>query len=84
MTYAEKQELLDNSLKQLTTHPAFIEFVDAIKQMKESAIVAAVSEKTFKTPYRTVGALGEVRAYVDILNLVEDYRQRGESATGAG
>lgn len=74
MTPQEKQQLLANSLKQLTTHPAFMEFVEAVKTMKDEAVASACSDKTFKTAYRTVAALGEVRAYRDILTLVDEYQ----------
>lgn len=73
MTYEEKQRFLADSMKMLVTHPPFIEFMDKIVAMREDAIDRAAADRTFKTAYRTVAALGEVRAYQDMLQLYKEF-----------
>jgi len=84
MTFNEKQVLLGQSMKLLMGHPPFMEFVDALRSMKEETLRSACSDKTFKTQFRTVGALGEVRAYIDILALVDEYSAKPEPESEAG
>jgi hypothetical protein len=73
MSPEEKKELLDEAIKQLAGHPGFHAFVDALREMKQSAITFAISNDVVESPGRIAAALGEIRAYEDIFNLVDEH-----------
>lgn len=66
--------MLAETLKQLCGDSRFMDFMGEVRELREYAIRAAVAEQTVENTGRTVAALGEIRAYEDILNLVAEYR----------
>lgn len=67
-----KRELLAESLKLLATHEPFIQFMDALKQLREGAVIDACRMDVVENPGKTAAALGEIRCYTDIIALVDE------------
>jgi hypothetical protein len=72
MTLTEKRELVSESLRQLGGDPRFQSFLEAVQTMRNEAIRAACADKVLRSRGKTVAALGEIRAYEDILALAEE------------
>lgn len=73
MSLEQDKELLSNAIKQLVSDVRFLQFMEAIEGLKQEAVANAVSDKTLETLGTSAAALGEVRAYMDIQNLVKEY-----------
>lgn len=76
MTYEEKRAYLSESIKLLTTHEPFQRFMDGVVQLQLSAIRDSVRMDVVDNPYKVAAALGEVRAYLDIQDMVMEFSQK--------
>jgi hypothetical protein len=61
------------AIGQLGGNDGFRVFMEAIEGLKQAAISNATADLTLEKPGTTCAALGEVRAYMDIQNLVKEY-----------
>lgn len=59
----------------LLPNPNFHEFIDAIRELREGAVMYAVTHTAVKDQRESLAALGEVRAYTDIIGIVDSYMQ---------
>lgn len=71
---AEKQERLRAAMESLVANPNFEEFIDELRTMKDASILYAVSHTTVRDQRESLAALGEVRAYLDIIDAYEAHR----------
>lgn len=62
-------------MRDLVQDPRFGEFVNAIRELKEGAVAYAVSHTTVRDQRESLAALGEVRAYSDIISIYEAHLQ---------
>jgi len=69
----ETQETLRGAMSTLLPNPNFRDFIDALRQLREGAIMYAVSHTTVKDQREALAALGEVRAYSDIIDIVDSH-----------
>jgi hypothetical protein len=76
MNITENRQHLEESVKQLAADDRFKVFMGAIEGLKQAAIANAAADASLANPGTTSAALGEVRAYLDIQNLVDEYRDR--------
>lgn len=72
-TYIEKREFLAESIRLLSTHEPFKQFMASLGQLRDSAIQDAVRNDVVGNPQTMAAALGEVRTYLDIFALVEEH-----------
>lgn len=70
---------LAEAIKQLAGDPRFQVFMKVIAGMKESAVANACADASLSNPGTTSAALGECRAYREIENMVEEYRDKLET-----
>lgn len=70
---SETQEPLRGALSTLLPNPNFRQFIDALRELREGAVMYAVSHTAVKDQRETLAALGEVRAYSDIIDIVDSY-----------
>ena len=73
MSLEQDKELLANAIKQLVDDVRFKQFMDAVEGLKQAAVANAISDRTLENLGTSAAALGEVRAYMDIQNLVKEY-----------
>lgn len=74
MTIEEKLELLNETIRQLSGDDRFRVFVEKLREMREDSIAVALHDETCGNSLKVAAALGEVRAYQDILNLIDEYK----------
>lgn len=74
--YEEKRRILAESLKLLTGHEPFLRFMDGLQELREAAVRDACRNDVVDNTGRVFAALGEIRAYTDIQNLVSEYAQK--------
>ena len=75
-TIEEKRAILDQSLTMLAKHEPFLQFMDAVKELKNKAIEDSVRLDVVDDFGKVASCLGEVRTYLDIENLVSEYAQK--------
>lgn len=75
MNVEKEKELLANAIKQLVSDPRFQQFMEAIDGLKQASVANACADTTLQNPGTASAALGEVRAYLDIQNLVKEYTE---------
>lgn len=75
-TQEELRAELEESVKQLAGDVRFKVFVKSIEGLHKYAIANACSDAALANPGTTAAALGECRAYQDILGLVDEYREK--------
>lgn len=68
---SEKELRLRQAMEALLPDPRFHVFVDTIRELKEGAIAYAVQHTTVRDQRESLAALGEVRAYSDIISLAD-------------
>jgi hypothetical protein len=68
---SEKELRLRQAMEGLLMDPRFHEFIGAIRELKDGAVEYAVAHTTVRDQRETLAALGEVRAYQDILSLAD-------------
>lgn len=73
MTREEKDLLIGGAIRQLAGDDRFQMFMDAIRQMRQSALRAAASDAALSNLGSAAAGMGEVRAYLDIEDLVEEH-----------
>jgi hypothetical protein len=66
-------------MESLVANPNFEHFVDALREMKDGAVAYAVSHTTVRDQRESLAALGEVRAYSDIISLADAHRSPVEN-----
>jgi hypothetical protein len=69
----QKRQLLSDSIRQLAGHPPFLSFLDAILELRESAVRDACRVDTVAQSGAVLAALGEIRAYEDIIAIVSEH-----------
>lgn len=69
----QKRALLVDSIRQLAGHPPFLSFLDAILELRESAVRDACRNETVSANGPVLAALGEIRAYEDIIAIVSEH-----------
>lgn len=75
---AEKiREELAESIKQLAGDVRFKAFVRELENMRDDALNNAIIDASLQSPGTAYAALGEVRTYLAILNLVKEYTEKG-------
>jgi hypothetical protein len=75
MTREEKADLIGTAVKQLAGDDRFQLFMVGIEEMKMAALRDAGSDATLASPGATAAAIGEVRAYLDIQDLVKEHSE---------
>ncbi len=65
----QKEEALRGAMASLLPNPNFRHFLDAIRELREGAVSYAVSNTSVASDRECCAALGEVRAYSDILDI---------------
>ena len=73
MIITTDRERLREAIGQLGGNDGFKVFMEALEGLKQAAIANATADATLEKPGTTSAALGEVRAYMDIQNLVKEY-----------
>lgn len=76
MNLDEKRALISDSIGLLSTHEPFRVFMDALAQMRDSAIADAVRVDIVGNPYAASASLGEIRSYLDIFALVAEHEKK--------
>jgi hypothetical protein len=74
-----KHRKMQLAMEPLLGDDRFTTFLDAVKELKEEAIGRSIMHDSVRSDRATLAAMGEIRAYVDILNIAEDYRLQIES-----
>ena len=72
---SEKELRLRDAMADLCRDPRFEEFISTLRDMKEGAVAYAVQHTTVRDQRESLAALGEVRAYSDIISLYEAHRE---------
>lgn len=72
-----KAQSLQAAMADLIHDPRFQTFCDALKELREQAVAFAVTHDSVKDQRATIAALGEVRAYDDILAVVKNAEEGG-------
>lgn len=67
----ENQERLRQNLLQLAGHVPFRDFVGIIRELHDQAVANAVGDPALQNERMVCAALGEIRAYRDILGIVD-------------
>lgn len=75
---AEKANRLLSVMGPLSRDPRFQEFLDTIEDFKGAAMAWAVDHDSVKDARATLANLGEVRAYMNILETAKSIRQHAE------
>ena len=71
-TLQAKREAFLEATKQLAGDDRFRTFCDGLRELMDASIHFACSDAALETPQKQAAAMGEVRAYRDILATVED------------
>ena len=69
----QKRQLLHDSIRQLAGHPPFLSFLDAILELREGAVRDACHVNSVANNGVVLAALGEIRAYEDIIAIVSEH-----------
>lgn len=75
----QHREELNESLKQLAGDVRFRAFLKALEDLKDDAVNNAILDVTLEHSGTTQAALGEVRAYLAILNTAKEYSEKLDS-----
>lgn len=75
---AARHAQLLSAMEPLLGDPRFDEFLKAVKELKEQAVELAIGHDTVKSDRATLASLGEIRAYVAILDIAENHRMQIE------
>ena len=76
MTRQEHKEAqLRQAMECLLRDTRFQVYLDAIRELKEGAVAYAVQHTTVRDEREYLAAVGEVRAYADILAVAESHMQ---------
>lgn len=76
MPIEETRAELAESIKQLAGDVRFQVFMRCLSEQADYAIANACSDAALANPMTASAALGEVRCYRDILNLVKEYEDK--------
>lgn len=79
--HSEKQEALQGAMASLLPNTNFQEFLEVLRDLREAAVAYAISHDTIKDQRNTLAALGEVRAYDDILGIAKAHEQVLDQST---
>jgi len=72
----ELQAALKESLKQLSGDVRFKVFMRSLQSLREFAIREACADSNVESPTKMAASLGEIRAYTDIFNVVDEHKAR--------
>lgn len=75
-----RQRRLELAMFPLIGDDRFTTFLETVRELKEDAVQFAVSNDSVKSDRATLSALGEIRAYTDILGIAENYKLQLEAA----
>jgi hypothetical protein len=70
-----KELRLKDAMASLVASPNFVEFIEALRELKEGAVSYAVQHTTVRDQRETLAAMGEIRAYSDIIGIYEAHRE---------
>lgn len=76
---ADRQRRLEEALYPLIGDPRFDTFLSEVRQLRDAAVDFAITHESVKSDRATLSALGEVRAYTDLLNIAENYKAQLEA-----
>jgi hypothetical protein len=74
MDLQQKREAFLEATKQLAGDDRFRTFCEGLRELMDESLHYACSDASFDTPQKQAAAMGEVRAYRDILATVDDAR----------
>lgn len=74
-----KAHKLLSALEPLLGDTRFTDFLDTVKELKDEAVITAALQGTISNERTTLAALGEIRAYLDILGIAENYKLQIEA-----
>ena len=69
---------LNAAMTGLLGYPHFAVFADTLRELREGAVAYAVEHTTVKDERESLAALGEIRAYGNILSIVDGAKDRLE------
>lgn len=70
----EKQRRIEAAMFPLVADSRFNEFIDVLRELKDEAVLFAVSHDSAKDARATTRVLGEISAYCDIISVADNYR----------
>ena len=76
-TPEEKQMELKESIRQLAGDVRFKVFIEALRALREFALREACTDENVGNATRMAASLGEIRAYTDIFNVVDEHADAG-------
>lgn len=72
----EKNRRIQAAMFPLIADPRFIAFMDTVEELKEESIEFAVNHDSAKEERVCLAALGEVRAYKNLLAIFDGYQDQ--------
>lgn len=81
MTPLQKQERnnrVQAAMTPLVGDPRFVEFIDLVRELQDEAVSFSVTDDCIKSDNSLYAALGEVRAYRDIIGIFENFSHQAE------
>jgi hypothetical protein len=72
---SEKELRLRDAMSSLVSNENFQVFMETIQELKDGAVDYAVGHTTVRDQRESLAALGEVRAYTDILAIFRAHRE---------
>lgn len=74
-----KARKLEQAMFPLISDPRFsVDFMGVLREQRDEAVAYAISHDSVRDERRTLAALGEIRAYNDILAIAENYHTQLE------
>jgi hypothetical protein len=68
-----KQQLLKGAMSGLVHDPRFAEFIDLLRDQRETVMLDACLDVVVKCPRASMAAIGEIRCYNTIISTFEDF-----------
>jgi hypothetical protein len=73
---AAKQQALKAAMSGLVLDERFGEFIDLLRDQKDTVVADACLDAVVKCPRASMAAIGEIRAYNTIISTYEDFLDR--------
>ncbi len=79
-----REARIKDAMSSLVQNPNFVGFIDVLRDCRENAIQDACKESVIASQRQSMAAIGEIRAYGEIIGLFDHYIALNEQRVDGG